>query len=269
MSKPNNAKETKSLAKKIFNIVWYVIFALVVVCLLSVGITLLRGEQPSLFGYQMYYVLTDSMTGTIDKDDVVICKKYDGGQLQVGDVITFEAPEGFEPKAIVGQNITHRIVVAPYQDEDGTWVIETKGDANTLADRVPVPVANVRATYVSTSKFLAGLMRFLSKWYGFATLIILPLLGVLIFEVCKVIKIKSAEQKKITDDDYDRQRNEEMEKAVQEIRDGLMARDDLTNADGSPMTEEQKQEYIDEMVEKFREAMSKDRDSHGHNVSSK
>ena len=73
MSKPNNAKETKSLAKKIFNIVWYVIFALVVVCLLSVGITLLRGEQPSLFGYQMYYVLTDSMTGTIDKDDVVIC----------------------------------------------------------------------------------------------------------------------------------------------------------------------------------------------------
>ena len=50
MSKPNNAKETKSLAKKIFNIVWYVIFALVVVCLLSVGITLLRGEQPSLFG---------------------------------------------------------------------------------------------------------------------------------------------------------------------------------------------------------------------------
>ena len=257
MSKPNNAKETKSLAKKIFNIVWYVIFAFVVVCLLSVGITLLRGEQPSLFGYQMYYVLTDSMTGTIDKDDVVICKKYDGGQLQVGDIITFEAPEGFEPKAIVGHNITHRIIVAPYQDEDGTWVIETKGDANSIADKVPVPVENVRATYVGTSGFLAGLMRFLSKWYGFATLIILPLVGVLIFEVHKVIKMKSAEQKKIADDNFDRQRNEELEKAVQEIRDGLTARDDLTNPDGSPMTEEQKAAYIESMVEQFRSEMSK------------
>ena len=247
MSKPNNAKETKSLAKKIFNIVWYVIFAFVVVCLLSVGITLLRGEQPSLFGYQMYYVLTDSMTGTIDKDDVVICKKYDGGQLQVGDIIT----------AIVGHNITHRIIVAPYQDEDGTWVIETKGDANSIADKVPVPVANVRATYVGTSGFLAGLMRFLSKWYGFATLIILPLVGVLIFEVHKVIKMKSAEQKKIADESFDRQRNEELEKAVQEIRDGLTAREDLTNPDGSPMTEEQKAAYINEMVEQFRQAMSK------------
>lgn len=262
MSKPNNAKETKSLAKKIFNIVWCVIFAFVVVCLLSVGITLLRGEQPSLFGYQMYYVLTDSMTGTIDKDDVVICKMYDGGQLQVGDIITFEAPEGFEPKAIVGHNITHRIVVAPYQDEDGTWVIETKGDANSIADKVPVPVANVRATYVGTSGFLAGLMRFLSKWYGFATLIILPLVGVLIFEVHKVIKMKSAEQKKIADESFDRQRNEELEKAVQEIRDGLTAREDLTNPDGLPMNEEQKAAYIESMVEQFREAMSKDRDSH-------
>ncbi|MGN0797187.1 MAG: signal peptidase I, partial [Christensenellales bacterium] len=258
--KPNNAKETKSLAKKIFNIACYVIFAVVLVCLLSVGITLLRGEQPSLFGYQMYYVLTDSMTGTIDKDEVVICKKYDGGQLQVGDIITFEAPEGFEPKAIVGHNITHRIVVAPYQDEDGTWVIETKGDANSIADKVPIPVDNVRATYVGTSDFLAGLMRFLSKWYGFVTLIILPLVGILIFEVCKVIKIKAAEQKKITDDNFDKQRNEEVEKAVQEIRDGLTARDDLTNPDGSPMTDEQKAAYIDEMVERFREAMSKPND---------
>ncbi len=191
----NEQNKPKTIAKKITNSLILAIFAVVVVILLYVFISLLAGSQPSLFGYQLYYVVTDSMTGTIDKGQVIICKEYrQGEELAKGEIVTFVAPPGFEPSAIVGQKITHRLIGNPYQTEDGKWVVETKGDANSIPDRVPVPLENIRAKYVKTSPFITGMMNFLRHWYGFVALIILPLVAALVAEVVKLIKYKSAVQ---------------------------------------------------------------------------
>lgn len=194
-SERDDAKQ-KSVAQKIVNVVALIIFAVVVITLLYVFISLIAGHQPSIFGYQLYYVVTDSMTGTIDKGQVIICKQYKDSTLHSGDIVTFIAPSGFEPSAIVGQKITHRLISEPYQDDNGVWVVDTKGDANSIPDKVPVPVENIRATYVRSSGFITGLMKFLRKWYGFVTLIIIPLVCALVFEVVKIIKYKTQEKER-------------------------------------------------------------------------
>ncbi len=240
----NEQKKTKTIAKKITNSLILAIFAVVVVILLYVFISLLAGSQPSLFGYQLYYVVTDSMSGTIDKGQVIICKEYkQGNELKKGEIVTFVAPEGFEPSAIVGQKITHRIIKAPYQNEGGKWVVDTKGDANSIPDRVAVPLENVRATYVKTSPFITSMMNFLRHWYGFVTLIIIPLVAALIVEVVKLIKYKSAVQ----EERGKASMKADIDKAVEE------ALEQAEHTDVQPQTssKESDEEYKKRVIEEY------------------
>lgn len=205
-------KKKKSPAKLVTSVIIYTIFALVVIMLLYVFISLMMGVQPSIFGYKLYYVLTESMTGTIDKGDVIITKNIkDVGSIKEGDIVTFIAPSGFKPKEIEGQFITHRIIKAPFE-KDGKTYVHTKGDYNASADDVFVPVENVVGKYVKTSVFLAGLMEFLRHWYGFVTLIIAPLVIVLIIEIVRIIKMKA----KDNEEKFNKQKQEDIDKAVKE-----------------------------------------------------
>lgn len=101
-------KSNQSKAKKIYNAVSTVIVALIFVFMIVVVAVMLvqknNGGETELFGYRMYDVLTDSMSGTIEPGDVIMCKSVeDVNALQVGDIITFKAPNG-------NYNETHRII---------------------------------------------------------------------------------------------------------------------------------------------------------------
>ncbi|MCF0245927.1 MAG: signal peptidase I [Ileibacterium sp.] len=93
--------------KKKFTNMFYVLAGLIM-CLVIAG---------SLFGYRTAVVLTGSMSGTYEIDDMVITKRAD--QYDVNDVIMFQ--QGMTPT-------THRIVA----QQDGGFV--TKGDANNTVD---------------------------------------------------------------------------------------------------------------------------------------
>ena len=88
-----------SKAKKIYNAVSTAIVALIFVFMVVVVAVILvqksSGGESKIFGYYMYDVLTDSMSGTIEPGDVIMCKAVDDvNSLQVGDIITFKAPNG-------------------------------------------------------------------------------------------------------------------------------------------------------------------------------
>ena len=201
MSKASKKKMPKWLDITLKVIKWTLIL-FIVVCMLSLLAQRMTGNTPELFGYSTYTVATGSMAGTYDVGDIVLCKrtkdpiKYNKTNgFKEGDVIAFIAPAGFDKE---GHTITHRIVSAPYYEEESdTWYVETKGDAAPTKDRKPIPLDNIQGVIVGTSKGVTSFMKFITKWYGFTTIVVIPLLLLLVWQIVIIAREKErAEQER-------------------------------------------------------------------------
>ena len=109
----------------------YAVFAAVcntlgLVILLAVILTAVPICLPRLFGYQVYHVVSPSMSPAIPVGSVVYVAQAVPEEIQPEDVIAFRGDSG----AI----ITHRVV--RNQVVEGKFI--TKGDANEREDAVPV-----------------------------------------------------------------------------------------------------------------------------------
>ena len=71
------------------------------------------------FRFGAIVIATESMTGEINKGDVVIFEQYDGQQISEGQVIIFNSN---------GAKVVHRVV--EIKNENGLVMYFTKGDAN-------------------------------------------------------------------------------------------------------------------------------------------
>lgn len=194
----NMAKETQSKAKKIYNIVSTVIIAAIFVFLVVVvGLMLWQrksGGDTSIFGYYLFDVLTDSMSGTIEPHEVILSKKIDDiNDLKVGDIITFVAPSG----RLAGNNVTHRIVGIALKEDGNVDYFRTKGDNPDITDEDDwqLKPEQVKAKYVRKAKFIGGLRSFLTKWYGYVVLIVLPLTVVGVLIIVGFVRDKLAVEK--------------------------------------------------------------------------
>lgn len=109
----------KKVVKIIFNVILHTSLLLILGILLTTSIQRVRGEQPNVFGYTIYVVQTDSMTGELEVGDVILTKKTD--EYQIGSVVTYIAKSGI----LKGQPITHKIV--DIYEENGRQMVQTKG----------------------------------------------------------------------------------------------------------------------------------------------
>ena len=196
-------KKAVPKAKRIYNIVSTIIVALVFVFLIVVVAMMLsqrhNGKDSKIFGYYMYDVVTDSMTPTIQPKSVILSKEVkNANDLQVGDIITFTAPSG----ALAGMNETHRIVEIAYKEDGTIDYIITEGDkynpdynsdASThTRDEWHLNPTAVKAKYVKTATFIGGLRNFLSHWYGYVVLIVLPMCLIITLFIVGYVKDKAA-----------------------------------------------------------------------------
>ena len=182
-----------SKAKKIYNAVSTAIVALIFVFMVVVVAVILvqksSGGESKIFGYYMYDVLTDSMSGTIEPGDVIMCKAVDDiNSLQVGDIITFKAPNG-------NYNETHRIVEIARNDDGTVNYFKTKGDNAKAVDNWQLNPQNVKAKYVKKSVFVGGLRKFMSNWYGYVVVVVIPLCIVFALIISSVVRDKLALEK--------------------------------------------------------------------------
>lgn len=83
-------------------------------------------KSPTVFGFSSAVVLTGSMSGTIEPDDLVIAHKQ--SDYMVGDIVTYQTG---------GTPVTHRIIS---ENEKG---YRTKGDANNADDGTDIPKEDV------------------------------------------------------------------------------------------------------------------------------
>ena len=182
-----------SKAKKIYNAVSTAIVALIFVFMVVVVAVILvqksSGGESKIFGYYMYDVLTDSMSGTIEPGDVIMCKAVDDvNSLQVGDIITFKAPNG-------NYKETHRIVEIARNDDGTVNYFKTKGDNAKAVDNWQLNPQNVKAKYVKKSVFVGGLRKFMSNWYGYVVVVVIPLCIVFALIISSVVRDKLALEK--------------------------------------------------------------------------
>lgn len=129
-----------------------VLALLLLVCVIFV-IFKKKGEPPSIFGYKLYVVISDSMEPELKKGDLIVVKDIDTTKIEVGNIITFKEKNSQEL-------ITHRVV-----DIKKNTAIEfiTKGDSNIYNDENKVKEEEVIGVVNNSINNLGGILEILER----------------------------------------------------------------------------------------------------------
>ncbi len=174
----------------IINVISYAIF----IWLLLIGLVLLayvadikiraaKGDF-SPPKYNAYVVLTGSMVPEIMPKDVVITKRRDPKDLEVGDIITFITSDTRLSNIIV----THRIKNKYYDATTGKYTFQTQGDANNVADFTLAEDYNIIGEVIFKIPKLGYVQVLLASKGGLILFIFIPCLAVLSYDIVKLGK---------------------------------------------------------------------------------
>ena len=144
--------------------------------------------------FNAYVVLSGSMLPNIQIKDIVVTKKIPEEKLAVNDIITFISPD---PR-FGGISITHRIIEKMYDETMGVYTYRTKGDANNIADSVPVTNANILGKVILKIPKVGYIQEILSSKGGLILLVLLPCLSIISYDIFKIFK-KLAGKSKIVE----------------------------------------------------------------------
>jgi len=139
----------------------------------------MTGGTPSVAGYQMYIVLSDSMVPIFRAGSMVVVKPVNPGQLQEGDIITFK------PSAVDDTTVTHRIV--DVRNEDGLE-FTTRGDANNADDAHPVPAKNVVGRVALSIPYAGFIVNWSRTKAGVIGLVVVPGIIIIALELRNMFK---------------------------------------------------------------------------------
>jgi len=133
----------------------------------------LTGNIPSVFGFKVFRVISESMEPELMIDDVILGRRVAPADIRFGDILMYHGEEG----PLEGKIITHKVVAEPYL-EDGTYWFLLKGLANRTPDP-PITQEQVIARYERTMPAMTVLFNlFLSPW---GLVLLLGLLALLFF----------------------------------------------------------------------------------------
>jgi signal peptidase I len=158
-----------------------------------------QGRVVDIAGYSIMKVVTGSMEPSVNTGDYILISRDISG-LETGDIICFYS----EDIDIYGKPNTHRIVRI---QSDGSYV--TKGDANKYEDSVTVTADKIIGKYVGKVRLLRWLNSFASGRKIMMLFVMIPLLGISIYEAVTVSRIK-------------RQSDEEIKAAAEDERQKLI-----------------------------------------------
>ena len=188
---------------KLFNAAAIGLILVSVFVLLSVVLTP-AGQVPQVLGYSVFRVMTGSMEPEIREDSLLLVKKTSPEDIAPGDVISFFSPDPM----LEGAVNTHR--VARIEKENGRIQFITKGDANVIEDAYPTDGSALVGRVVFKSYWLGKTVSLLSNPLVFGTIILLPLVIILVMNLCRAVRIAADIAKK--------EEEEAVRKALEEIK---------------------------------------------------
>lgn len=157
---------------------WRVVSAGVSVIVLGAAVVFLVIATPVL-GNTTLIVRSGSMTPTIGVGDLVVVRPAAGGYHR-GDIIAFR---GSDDGTVI---VTHRIV--DRTNADGVVSYVTQGDANDVADAVPVTDDRVVGRAVLTIPAVGKALAFGKTREGFFAFVVTPALLIIVLEVVNIVR---------------------------------------------------------------------------------
>ena len=134
--------------------------------------------------FNAYVVLSGSMLPEIAVKDIVVTKKVEAERLEIGDIITFIAPDS----RYGGISITHRIIDKVYDESLGSYSYRTKGDNNSIADASLVPNNNILGKVILKIPKVGYIQDLLASKGGIIIAVLIPALVILSYDIMKIIK---------------------------------------------------------------------------------
>ena len=180
--------------RRIFNGLVTALLVATVAFVVMIFVARLTGNTPSVFGYRVFRVLTDSMTPTLEVGDVILVRDCEPEEIHNGDIITYNGEVG----SYRGKSITHRVVEEP-EVRDGVYYYWTKGDRQGAMIDPEISFYQVEGKYVRTIPYIDKLYTFFLSPAGLISFIglIVVLFG---YELVSLLwTYKTADAK---DDDY-------------------------------------------------------------------
>jgi signal peptidase I len=133
-----------------------------------------------LFG--TYLIVSPSMVPTINVNDVIIIKRFDGDQYDVGDIITFVSND-INYKGLL---VTHRIV---HKESVGNneSIYTTKGDNNLLEDSAIVNTSSICGKVLFRIPKVGYIKEFFTKPINYFICLLIPTLFFILYELFRIL----------------------------------------------------------------------------------
>lgn len=136
----------------------------------------------SILGYNLFVVLSGSMSEEFSVGDIAVSKKVDVETIEVGDIISFIS---IDPNYL-NEIVSHKVrSITTY---DGQLAFETYGTTTGVSDAYPALSENIIGKYTFTIPWVGNIVVFIQSSLGFALLIILPIAVIFILQIIKLIR---------------------------------------------------------------------------------
>lgn len=206
----NKAKENKkSRINQAVNIILTALMISLAAFAAFIMVNAARGRAVSVFGKSILNVVTGSMEPTLHEGDYIITKKVSPESLKKNDIISFYSRQ----EDIKGRLVTHRIIEAC---DDGSFI--TKGDANEIADTVPVRAEDIVGKYTGRARVFEIISSFADLKKLIMLFVIIPLALVSLYEVKTLAKLfveSKVEEKLSSQEEREKLIRQEIEKQKQ------------------------------------------------------
>ncbi len=191
----SDSKSKFNKYKKILNYIGKVISSAIIVLLVLIGAFLVyyvvaaqkyKNDPTQKPAINMYTIISGSMEPTIHVYDVVFDVAPKSPQdIKVGDVITFTSTSSISQ----GLLVTHR--VQDIKIVNGKYEYVTKGDYNPTADSSTAKYEDIIGKVAFKIPQLGRVQFFVSSKAGWFFVVLLPAMGVIVYDVMKLIKLLS------------------------------------------------------------------------------
>lgn len=179
--------KVKKILKYILNILFYLILAFLIYTSFSIVAATKRGEQPKIFGYKFYVVLTGSMKPNIEPGDLIVTKEISADEISCGDIITFKV-DG------VDSVTTHRVKEIMDSKEEISFI--TQGDANNIIDKNPVLEDDIQGKVVKVIPDAGKVVDFIKNNL---IIVLAVIIGIFILIIIITIFIDGLKKSKVSD----------------------------------------------------------------------
>lgn len=166
-----------------------IISFLAIVVVSVIFIQRISNNKVTIGGYGIYTIVTESMVPKYNVYDMIIVKKTDFSNVNVGDDVVYMG----EKSDFAGKIVTHQVVSK--EVINGITYFHTKGIANDLED----PLVSQKQI-IGTVKFKSNILSFISSVvnnpYGFYFVIFVPFAILLVMEIIDVNEERREKKRK-------------------------------------------------------------------------